>query len=352
MAEAIMKNSYLSACRNENSDQIPIWLMRQAGRYMKCYRDLRNQFDFLTLVKTPELACEITLQPVKEFSPDAAIIFSDILIVLEAMGIKISFAEHDGPVIENLFLSKSDIEQWRIIDPEVDLAYTLKAIDLVKKELTKLNTPLIGFCGAPFTLAYYAIDGGKKNSVKTVSLFYQRPDLWDQVQKKFSQAILSFLTAQVKHGADALQIFDSWAGMLAPHEYETYVLPYVKNLLANLKELSVPVTYFSTQTATYLDLLHDLPCQVLSLDWRIDMAKAWPQKNPRHAWQGNLSPHILLSDPLTIRTQVKRMLDSLEEASGNLHGYIFNLGHGIHKETPLENVHALFDQVRCHKIAT
>jgi uroporphyrinogen decarboxylase len=351
MVETIMNSSYLSACRHENNESIPIWLMRQAGRYMESYRNLRNQFDFLTLVKTPELASEITLQPVKEFCPDAAIIFSDILIVLEAIGLKISFAEHDGPLIENLVSSENDISRLRMVDAEEDLAYTLKAIGLVKKELAKSNTPLIGFCGAPFTLAYYAIDGGKKNSVKSISLFYQRPDLWDQIQKKLNQAILSFLTAQVRHGADALQIFDSWAGMLAPHEYEAYVLPYVKKLLGNLKELSVPVTYFSTQTTGYLDLLHDLPCQVLSLDWRIDMAKAWAKKNPLHAWQGNLSPHILLSEPLTIREQVKKMLDSLQMASGNLSGYIFNLGHGIHKDTPIKNVHALFDEVKSYQLS-
>lgn len=321
--------------------------MRQAGRYMKSYQELRNRYDFLTMVKTPELACQITLQPVEEFAPDAAIIFADILPILDAMGLSLQFINGDGPVINNPITSETDIDNLRAINPAEDLAYTLQAIRLTKLELAKRHVPLIGFSGAPFTLAYYAIEGiSGATGIKTLSLMHKRADLWHRLMTKLRVAVIDYLRAQVDSGADALQLFDSWAGLLSPQEYEIYVLPHVCYIVDSLKESTVPITYFSTQTTSYIDILNKIPCHVLGIDWRIDLKKAWTQKSPSHALQGNLSPHILLGCEQEVRREVRLMLESLNTISPELTGYIFNLGHGIHKETPIKNVHALFDAVR------
>jgi uroporphyrinogen decarboxylase len=333
---------------NQETSRIPIWIMRQAGRYMKAYQDLRKNYDFLTMVKTPELACEVTLQPIKEFLPDAAIIFADILPLLEAMGLGLEFTANDGPVILRPIKDEENIKNLRAINSFIDLSYTLQTIKLVKAELSSLKIPLIGFSGAPFTLAYYAIEGGgaKNNGIKTISLMQNRPELWHLMMEKINLAIIDYLLAQINSGVDALQLFDSWAGLLSPKEYEIYVLPHVITVVKQIKTTNIPITYFSTQTGAYLNILNRIPCQVLGIDWRIDIADAWQQKGEKHALQGNLSPHVLLGSEANVRQQTSFLLQNLRAVSPSLKGYIFNLGHGIHKETPVDNVHALFDQVR------
>lgn len=339
---------YLAACYQQPTKCIPVWLMRQAGRYMECYRNLRKDYDFLTLVKTSELACRITLQPVLEFKPDAAIIFADILPLLDAMGLGLRFTQEDGPVLQNPVSHEQDIKSLRKIDASNDLAFTLQAIKLTKHELKAQSIPLIGFSGAPFTLACYAIEGGAVNHsfVKTMSLMHTRPDLWSMLMKKLSEAVADYLLAQINSGVDALQLFDSWAGVLSPNEYEVYALPYICNIVESLNKHRIPITYFSTQTSAYINILNKIPCQVLSIDWRIDLTQAFQQKSNRHALQGNLSPHILLGTEADVRANIRKMLQSLKAVCSDFTGYIFNLGHGIHKETPMKNVHALFEEVR------
>lgn len=341
---------YLLACAQKETKTVPIWLMRQAGRYMKNYMAIRQRHDFNTLLRSPDLACEITLQPVKEFAPDAAIIFADILPLLNAMGLDVAFKNGDGPVIENPLKDEADVDKLHSVDPERDLGFTLEAIKITKAELEKLGTPLIGFSGAPFTLAYYAT-GGERTGINLLKLMHTRPLVYKKLMEKLVDAISIYLRAQIDCGVDALQLFDSWAGMLSPREFEEFVFPYVYQILEPLRNCGRPVTYFSTQTSAYVDILNRLPCDVLSVDWRIDIAKAFREKSPRHALQGNLSPHVLLGSEKNLRATIRSHFDALLTESPSLRGYIFNLGHGIHKETPIENVHALFDEVRRIRIS-
>ena len=344
MTEVIKNDNFLRACRKEKTDFTPVWLMRQAGRYLPEYMEIKNKSSFIEMCKTPEVACEITLQPLRRFDLDASIIFADILLPLEGMGINFEFTKGDGPVIHNPVRNRADIDAIKPITPEEDVDYLLEAIKLTKKELDG-KIPLIGFCGAPFTLASYMIEGGgSKNYLHAKKLMYTDPESWDVMMTKITDILIGYLKAQINVGVNAVQIFDSWAGCLSPNDYKQYALPYTKRLI---KEVSgtVPVINFSTNTATYLDIVKEAGGDVVGLDWKVNLIDGWNQLGDV-AVQGNMDPAVLFSDEKTIRAKAKEVIDS----AGGRQGHIFNLGHGIILGTPPENVKILVDAV--HEFST
>lgn len=337
-----MENSrFLKACRREQVDCTPVWLMRQAGRYMPEYMEIRNKSDFLTMCKTPELACEVTLQPINRLGVDAAILFADILLPLEGMGIDLKFAKNEGPVISNPVRTAKDVENIRILEAEEATPYVMEAIKLIRKELNG-RVPLIGFSGAPFTIASYIIEGGGSKEYKNCKkMMWQAPELWDSLMEKISEVLLRYLKAQIKAGAQAVQMFDSWVGALSPDDYENYVLPYSKYVLDGLKNEGVPVIHFANNASSMLELVTKAGGDVIGVDWRINLDEAWRRIGYDRGIQGNLDPFTLFAPPKLIEEKVKRLLEMAE----NRPGHIFNLGHGINKETPVENVIALVEAV-------
>jgi uroporphyrinogen decarboxylase len=334
---------FLRACRREAVDVTPIWLMRQAGRYMAEYRALRQRYSILELIRTPELATEVTLQPLRAFNLDAAIIFADILPPLIGMGLSLEFVKGDGPVIHNPLRAPADIEALRVRPAQETLAFTLAAIRLVRRELEG-SVPLIGFSGAPFTLASYAIEGGSSRDYsRAKSLMYGQPQAWHSLMGKLAQVVGDYLQAQIAAGAQAVQLFDSWVGALSPADYREYVLPYSRRAIEIAKTSDdVPLIHFSTGTAGMLPLIKAAGGDVIGLDWRVNLAEAWLQLGDDVAVQGNLDPVVLQSAPLPeIKRQTAHILDSVKGQPG----YIFNLGHGILQHTPVENVAALVDFV-------
>ena len=331
---------FLKACRREPTAYTPIWLMRQAGRYLKEYRALRRKYSFLEMCKNPELAAKVTLQPVEKFKLDAAIIFSDILIPLEPMGVEFDFAKGEGPVFHHPLRKMKEVGKLRIIEPEEEISFLMKAIRIVRKELEG-KVPLIGFSGAPFTLASYIVEGGhSKNYILTKSLMYQDRPTWGALMEKLSEMLIRYLNAQIRSGVQALQIFDSWAGCLSPHDYEEYVLPYSKKVIEGIGK-TVPVIHFATSNSTLLELMKRAGGDVIGVDWRTDIGEAWGRIGYDVAIQGNLDPVILLASVDLIEKEVKRILDRVKGRPG----HVFNLGHGILPNTPVENVTALVDMV-------
>ncbi len=330
---------FLLACRRQPTPYTPIWLMRQAGRYMKEYRALRKKFSFLEMCKNPELAAEVTLLPIEKFKMDAAIIFSDILLPLEPMGVGLEFKKGEGPLVSPVREVK-EIDQLRIIDPERDLSFLMKAIRMVRGELEG-KFPLIGFSGAPFTLASYVIEGGHSpNYVLTKSLMYQNRPAWTALMEKISEVLIRYLNAQVRAGVQALQLFDSWAGCLSPNDYQEYVFPYSKKVIDGVDK-TVPLIHFSTSSSTLLEKIKKAGGEVIGVDWRVDLDEAWARVGYDVAIQGNLDPVLLLGPIRLIEEEVKRILNQ----AGGRPGHIFNLGHGILPNTPVENVVALIDRV-------
>jgi uroporphyrinogen decarboxylase len=332
----------LRACRREPVDATPIWLMRQAGRYMAEYRALRERYSILEIIKTPDLATEVTLQPIEAFNLDAAIIFADILPVLEGMGLDLEFVKGDGPVIHNPLRTAANIEALQVRPAEETLHYTLTAIRQVRQALEG-RVALIGFSGAPFTLASYAIEGGSsRNYIRAKSLMYEQPQIWHSLMEKFSSAVGDYLRAQAAAGAQVLQLFDSWVGALSPADYQEYVLPHSKRVIELAKsEQEVPLIHFGTGTSGMLPLLKAAGGDVIGVDWRIDLAEAWNRLGDDVAVQGNLDPVLLFAPVPEIEKQAARILDSVKSRPG----HIFNLGHGILQHTPVEHVAALIDFV-------
>ncbi len=337
---------FLAACRRQPVDATPVWFMRQAGRYMPAYRAIRERYGFLEMVKTPELAAEITMQPICAFPVDAAIIFADILPLLEGMGLHLTYEHGEGPVIHNPVRSPADVAALRTPDPRETVAYTIQAIRLVKRELEG-RVPLIGFSGAPFTLAAYAIEGGSSRDHRlTKALMYAEPQAWRELMERLTAQVSVYLIAQIEAGADAVQIFDSWAGALAPGDYAGYVLPFVqKCIIAVRAGCGVvplpPIIYFGVGLSGMLGLLRQTDADVIGLDWRIHLDDGWAQTGPGVAVQGNLDPHALLAPWPEVR---RRAADILDRASGRP-GHIFNLGHGIVPETPVDTVRRLAEFV-------
>jgi uroporphyrinogen decarboxylase len=332
---------FLKACRRQPVDCTPVWFMRQAGRYMAAYQALRQRYSLLDLCKTPELAAEVTLQPIQRLPVDAAIIFTDLLIPLEPMGAKLVFAPNEGPVIENPIRSASDVEALRMVDPQAELAFTLEAIRMVCRELDG-KVPLIGFAGAPFTLASYLIEGsGSRHYIQTKQLMYHQPEAWHGLLDKLASVATTFLQAQVAAGAQVVQLFDSWVGCLSPDDYRRYVLPYTKQVIEGLRNAGVPVIHFGTDTAMLLDAMREAGSDVIGVDWRIPLDDAWHRIGPDVGIQGNLDP-VALFAPLP---EIQRRVDDILQRAGNRPGHIFNLGHGILPETPVDHVHAVVDLV-------
>ncbi len=332
---------FLKACRRQPVDVTPIWLMRQAGRYMAEYRAIRARHSMLDMIRTPELACEVTLQPIRAFNLDAAIIFADILPILVGMGLDLEFVKGEGPVLHNPITSPADVDALRTPPTEENTPFTMDAIRLVRRELEG-KVPLIGFAGAPFTLASYAIEGGgSKNYVKVKSFMAAEPEAWDRLMQKLTQVIGEYLVAQVEAGAQALQVFDSWAGVLSPRDYEQKVLPYTQRVIQQAKTTGVPVVYFGTNLNGMLETLPQTGADVIGVDWRIEVDTAWERIGTNVAIQGNLDPVTLFAPWAQIQSHVDNIL---ERAAGQP-GHIFNLGHGILPQTPVDHVRRLVDYV-------
>jgi uroporphyrinogen decarboxylase len=333
----------LRACRRLPVDATPIWLMRQAGRYMVEYRTLRKKHSMLDLIQTPDLAAEVTLQPIKAFDLDAAIIFADILPPLIGMGLKLDFQPGKGPVIHNAISSTYDIDLLRTPPAEETLAPTLQAIKMVTAELEAKGIPLIGFAGAPFTLAAYAIEGGgSKDYAKVKAMMYSEPAAWKRLMEKLATVQADYLLKQAQSGASALQVFDSWAGLaLGKEAYLRFVAPYNSALFNQLEQAGVPVINFSTGTFPYLEDVAACGGDVIGVDFRMPLGAAWEKIGPERAIQGNLDPMALLADWRELKYQVDRVL---EEADGRP-GHIFNLGHGLYRTTPVDHVRKLVDYV-------
>jgi len=324
----------LRALRREPADCTPVWFMRQAGRYLPEYRKLRERHGILDLCWTAELAAEVTLQPLRRFPGlDAAIIFSDILMIAQPMGMQIEFVRSEGPAIRNPVASEADVAELRPVEPQRDLKPVLDAIRLVKREL---KVPLIGFCGAPFTLASYLVEGGpSEDYLKTKALM--RQPAWPRLMARLTEAVLSHLRAQVAAGADAVQVFDSWVGAVSPEEYRERVMPWSKMIF---DALDVPAIHFGTRTAPLLELVRDAGGDAIGVDWRIALDEAWARLGDV-AVQGNLDPQALLRTPADLQNRVDDILDR----AGGRPGHIFNLGHGILPETPPESVEAVIERV-------
>jgi uroporphyrinogen decarboxylase len=331
---------FLAACRREKSSYTPIWLMRQAGRYMEEYRKLRAQHDFLDLCKKPDLAAEITITPVERLGVDAAILFADILLILEPMGVGLEYAKNGGPVIHRPVRSGKDVDGLKEFAPEKELSFVYEAVKKIARALGN-KVPLIGFAGAPFTLASYLIEGGgSRNYIHTKKLFYTAPEAWHRLMARLSKDVAEYLNCQIAAGAQAVQLFDSWAGCLTPNDYEQFVLPHSKAVIDAITP-GTPVIHFSTGTAGLLKQIRAAGGDVIGVDWRMNLDDAWASVGHDVALQGNLDPVALFASPKEIKA---RATDILSRAGGGP-GHIFNLGHGVLPETPVENVIALVDAV-------
>jgi uroporphyrinogen decarboxylase len=336
--DAVHNDRFLRACRCQAVDATPVWFMRQAGRYMPEYRKLREKHTLLELCKTPELALEVTLQPLR-LGVDAAILFADILLPLEPMGAPFEFAKGEGPVVKEPIASRSQIDGLRLVDPEESLSYVLSAIRLLKREL---KVPLIGFAGAPFTLASYLVEGGKSaNYAKTKKLMYAEPDAFAALMGKLAEVVRRFLRAQIAAGADAVQLFDSWVGELSPDDYRDHVAPHVRHILHDVAKAGVPVIHFGVGTATLLEEMGDAGGTVIGVDWCTPLDAAWARVGRDRAVQGNMDPCALLATREVAVKHAQRVLD----AAGGRDGHIFNLGHGILPDTPVDHVKAVVDHV-------
>ena len=335
-----MNDRFLRACRREPVDCTPVWFMRQAGRYLPEYQEVRAGHSILEVCKTPELAVEVTLQPLRRFPLDAAIIFADILLPLEPMGLSLEFAAGEGPVIANPLRTADDVAALRTIRPD-DLGFVLESIGGARTALAG-EVPLIGFAGAPFTLASYAIEGGgSRNYIETKRMMYGDPQTWHDLMGRLSDAVTGFLMAQVAAGAQALQLFDSWVGALSPDDYAEYAYPYTQRIFAALADTGVPRIHFGTGANTLLPRMANAGCDVIGLDWRIPLDDGWGVAGPDLAVQGNLDPVVLFAPEHEIE---RRVLDVVKRADGRP-GHIFNLGHGILPQTPPEAVGFVADLV-------
>ncbi len=330
---------FLRACARQPVERTPIWLMRQAGRYQPEYRELRKKHSMMELCTTPELAAEVTLAPLRRFDFDAAILFSDLTMPFTPMGAPFVLEEGKGPIVDSPIRTAADVDRLRLIEPEEDLPFALETIRLLRRELT---VPLIGFTGAPFTMAAYLVEGsGVRDCPLTRGLMYSDSSTWHRLMEILAENALRYLTAQIKAGAQAVQLFDSWVGVISPDNYREYLLPHMRHIFEGLKPLGVPAIHFGTGTSALLEVMREAGGDVIGVDWRISLDTAWSRIGYDRAVQGNLDPIVLLSSPEAVRRHATRVL---QQAAGHP-GHIFNLGHGILPGTPLENVSLLVDLV-------
>jgi uroporphyrinogen decarboxylase len=334
---------FIKACKALPVDRTPVWFMRQAGRYMAEYRAVRKQHSLIEICKKPELAAEVTITAAEALGVDAAIIFADLLLPLEVMGLPFHFEAGEGPVIEKPIREKEDITRLRT-DRASELGYVAEAIRVVCKHFGD-RLPMIGFCGAPFTLASYMIEGGgSRNYVHTKKMMYSSPAAWAELMQKLVTVTGEYAAEQVRAGADTIQIFDSWVGCLSVEDYRRYVLSHVTDLVKHLQKTGVPVIYFGTDSATLLSSMKETGAEVIGLDWRIPLDQGWSQVNFQGAVQGNLDPVLLFVDWRDLKSRAEAILNL---AAGRP-GHIFNLGHGILPETPVDNVKRLCQFVQEH----
>lgn len=341
MRMAPMNSRFLDACRRRSTDVRPVWFMRQAGRYMKQYRDIRAKHGILEICKRPDLAAAVTLQPVEILDVDAAIIFADLLLPVEPMGLRLEFRAGEGPHIDNPVLTSTDVDALSTANTD-DLGYVGESIQLVTRTLNG-RVPVIGFVGAPFTLASYMIEGGpSRNYLRTKQMMYTDETLWRRLMGKIVDVLGSFALMQVSSGARAIQVFDSWVGALASDDYVRFVQPYSRALIERIRTGGVPVIHFGTGCAGFFKELHAAGGDVMGVDWRMNIDQAWMDISYRAAVQGNLDPVALFAPLPELKTKVHEIL----RRTGTRPGHIFNLGHGILPETPVDHVKAVVQMVR------
>ena len=332
-----MSDLFLRACRGEKTERIPIWLMRQAGRSLPGYRKLRKRYGVLELAQTPELAAQVSIEPVERLGVDAAILFADIMLLPLALGASLKIVDAVGPVIDSPISGKADVERL-LPFKKSSVTYLGDTIRLLR---ARLDVPIIGFSGAPFTLASYLIEGKPtRNWVKTKKFMLEEPALWDSLMRKLSDAVIEYLGVQIRAGAEAVQLFDSWVGCLAASDYRAHVLPHVQKIFSALKHHNVPRIHFGTDTGAMLEDFANVDCEVIGVDWRIELSRA-REIVGKKALQGNLDPAILLCDWPVVERKVDETLADL----GNTKGYIFNLGHGVLPETDDAQVNRLVEYI-------
>lgn len=341
MRMAPMNSRFLDACRRRATDVRPVWFMRQAGRYLRQYREVRSKHGILEMCKRPDLAAAVTLQPVEILDVDAAIIFADLLLPVEPMGLKLKYVAGEGPLIENPVRTADDVDTLSTANTD-DLGYVGEAIQMVVRALAG-KAPVIGFVGAPYTLASYMIEGGaSRNYIRTKQMMYSNETLWRRLMGKIVDVVAPFAASQVASGARAIQVFDSWVGSLSPDDYVRFAAPYSRALIERIRSTSVPVIHFGTGAAGFFRELHAAGGDVMGVDWRVNIDQAWMDISYRSAVQGNLDPVALFSPLPELKARVHEML----KRTGSRPGHIFNLGHGILPETPVENVKAVVEMVR------
>ena len=332
---------FLAACRHEQPDATPIWFMRQAGRCLAQYRELRKRYDILTMAKTPELCAQVTLMPVEQFGVDGAVLYADIMLPLEKMGISLEIEPDIGPIIHNPVRSMRDVEALRVLDAEESTPFVMDAIRLVRRELEGKQA-VIGFSGAPFTLACYMIEGRPSRDYGLAkSLMYGQPEVWDALMEKLSEVVTRYLLAQIRAGVDVVQLFDSWVGALGPSAYARYVQPYTRRIFEAVRQTGTPAIHFGTGTASLLELMAEAGGDIISVDWRVELDDAWTRIGFERGIQGNLDPTLLLAPWDVIE---RGMLDVLRRANQRP-GHIFNLGHGVLAQTEPDMLRRLVDAV-------
>ena len=336
---------FLRACRREPVDRTPIWLMRQAGRALPEYRTIKEHHTLLEITRQPELCAEVTLQPVRRLGVDAAILYSDIMSPLAAVGVDLELVESVGPVVGDPIRSRDGLARLRPLEPEADVPFVLDTIRLLRRELAPSGTPLIGFAGAPFTLAGYLVEGKpSRDFARTKQLMYSDPDLWHALMERLTDIVIAFALGQIRAGIQAFQLFDSWIGALGPRDYARYIQPHVRRIFSTLAAPPdgtppIPLIHFGTGTASLLELMAEAGGDVIGLDWRVPLDAGWARVGgPEHiAVQGNLDPTILLAPWEVVRAEAEEVL---RQADGRP-GHIFNLGHGVLPQTPVETLERL-----------
>ena len=336
---------FLEACYHRPTPRPPIWIMRQAGRYLPEYREIRAKYSFLEMCRKPEVVKEVTLQPIRRFGMDAAIIFSDILLPLPSMGLDLSFQAGEGPVISNPIQSSEDVVKLKQFDPVKDLDYVAEALALTRAELDD-DKALLGFAGAPFTLACYAIQGGSSPGFEKVrQLMYREPKTMEHLLAKLADMTIEHLRMQVKAGAQAIQLFDTWGGLLSTYDYQRRIFPHVQKILNGVGDLDVPRILFIRNASHFRTFLNMANCEVIGLDWTMPFEETRRILGDDYAVQGNLDPMFLFTRPDVLRRRVLAMI----EVNHDNPGYIVNLGHGIHKTTPIESVQTFVDTVKSYR---
>jgi len=335
----VSASPFLAACRREPVEHTPVWIMRQAGRYLPEYRAIRAEVDFLTLTKTPDLAAEVTMQPVRRFGMDAAILFSDIMTPVEGMGVSLDFAP--GPVVEDPIRSQEQVDALRVPDPYESVPFVLETVRILSGELPD-SAPLIGFAGAPFTVFCYLVQGqGSKTFAEAKGFLFAEPETSQKLLDKLADTMIAYMTAQARAGAQALMLFDSWAGLLGLEAYKTFAFPAVQRVMESLKSLNVPLIYFPNHGATLLGTVRDCGSDVVGVDWRLPLSRAREILGPDIAVQGNLDPAVLFAS----RDELGRQIDRVLAEAGSAPGHVFNLGHGIERTTDPDAVAYLVDYV-------